>query len=83
MCRRASNEMAIVKGLISVTRELIHKQGLSKRWDERSGRNTVNTADIIMPIHAQEASRYWGQQFLSSRGFKTSCNEISLLTTGN
>jgi len=54
------------------------KQELSKFWDKRSGRITVNSEDTIMPIHAQKASRYWGQQFLKSRGFNTSCNEISL-----
>jgi len=31
-----------------------------------------------MPIHAKKASRYYrGDSFLRSRGFKTSCNDLS------
>jgi len=35
-----------------------------------------------MPIHA-EGQSLQGQQFLKSRGFTTSYNEISLRKTGN
>ena len=49
------------------------KQELSKCWDKRPGRITLK-----MPIPAQKASRYQGRQFLRSRGFKTSCNDLSL-----
>jgi len=38
---------------------------------------------LKMPIHAHKASRYYGRQFLRSRGFKTSCNDLSLRKTGN
>ena len=37
----------------------------------------------IHRIHAQKASRYHGDSFFRSRGFKTSGNEISWRKTGN
>jgi len=36
-----------------------------------------------MPIHAQKAYRYQFRQFLRSRGFKTSCNDLSLRKNGH
>ena len=59
------------------------RQYLSKCWDKRPGRITVSSEDTILPIYAQKASHYYGRQFLKSRCFKTSFNEISLRTTGN
>jgi len=34
-----------------------------------------------MPVHVQKANHYYGDKFLRSRSFKTSCNDLSLRKT--